>query len=229
MIHEVDEAIRRMLTAAGVPGGGGELSFDAPTKDWSARRNAPTVNVFLHDIREDVMRRHAGGAEVHDDEGVLTGWRGPARWFELAYLVTAWTNRPQDEHRLLSEVLACLVRVERMANDWLTGTLAELGLGVILNSAQPPDGRATSEMWSALGGELKPSIDLKVIAPLAGEWTQAGPPVTEGVVLEAAAQAGERSRRLRYEGPSTAAGDGFAATRPRPVPGPRRRRGGAIR
>lgn len=229
MIHEVDEAIRRMLTAAGVPGGGGELSFDAPTKDWSARRNAPTVNVFLHDIREDVARRHAGGMEVYDDEGALVGWRGPARWFELAYLVTAWTNRPQDEHRLLSEVLSVLVRTERMANEWLTGTLAELGLGVILNSAQPPDGRATSEMWSALGGELKPSIDLKVIAPLAGEWTQAGPPVTEGVVLETAAQAGERSRRLRYEGPTSAEGDGFAATRPRPVPGPRRRRGGAIR
>ncbi|QFZ21390.1 DUF4255 domain-containing protein [Saccharothrix syringae] len=229
MIHEVDEAIRRMLTAAGVPGGGGELSFEAPTKDWSARRNAPTVNVFLHDIREDVMRRHAGGAEVYDDEGVMTGWRGPARWFELAYLVTAWTNRPQDEHRLLAEVLACLVRVERMANEWLTGTLAELGLGVVLNSAQPPDGRATSEMWSALGGELKPSIDLKVIAPLAGEWTPAGPPVTEGVVLEAAGQAGERARRLRYEGPTTAEGDGFAPPRARPAPGPRRRRGGAIR
>lgn len=229
MIHEVDEAIRRMLVAAGVPGGGGELSFDAPTKDWAARRNAPAVNVFLYDIREDVMRRHAGGIESYDDEGVLIGWRGPARWFELAYLVTAWTKRPQDEHRLLSEVLASLVRVERMANEWLTGTLAELGLGVILNSAQPPDGRATSEMWSALGGELKPSIDLKVIAPLAGEWTQAGPPVTEGVVLEAAAQSGERSRRLRYDGTTTAEGDGFAATRPKPVPGPRRRRGGTIK
>lgn len=228
MIHEVDEAIRRMLVAAGVPGGGGELSFDAPTKDWSARRNAPTVNVFLHDIREDVMRRHAGGIEIYDEEGVLTARRGPARWFELAYLITAWTNRPQDEHRLLSEVLASLVRVERMADEWLTGTLAELGLGVILNSAQPPDGRATSEMWSALGGELKPSIDLKVIAPLAGELMPVGPPVTEGVVLEAA-QSGERSRRLRYEGPTTAEGDGFAATRPKPAPGPRRRRGGAIR
>ncbi|WP_367129462.1 DUF4255 domain-containing protein [Saccharothrix sp. HUAS TT1] len=230
MIHEVDEAIRRMLTAAGVPGGGGELSFDAPTKDWSARRNAPTVNVFLHDIREDVLRRHAGGVEVHDDEDVLIGWRGPARWFELAYLITAWTNRPQDEHRLLSEVLASLVRVERMANEWLTGSLAELGLGVLLNSAQPPDGRATSEMWSALGGELKPSIDLKIIAPLAGEWTPAGPPVTEGVVLEVSSEAEETPRRLRYDGPTTSGGAGFATSRPKPpAGGPRRRRGGLIR
>ncbi|WP_409374926.1 Pvc16 family protein, partial [Streptomyces griseolus] len=27
----------------------------------------------------------------------------------MTYLVTAWTNRPQDEHRLLSEVLRCLI------------------------------------------------------------------------------------------------------------------------
>ncbi|GAA1288825.1 DUF4255 domain-containing protein [Saccharothrix xinjiangensis] len=229
MIHEVDEAIRRMLTAAGVPGGGGELSFEAPTKDWSARRNAPTVNVFLYDIREDVPRRHAGGMEVHDDEGVLVGWRGPARWFELAYLLTAWTNRPQDEHRLLSELLACLVRTERFAREWLTGSLAELGLTVVLNSAQPPDGRATSEMWSAMGGELKPSIDLRIIAPLAGELTPASPPVTEGMVLQVAAEAGESGRRLRYEGSAGADSGGFAVTRPRlPASGPKRRRGGGI-
>lgn len=229
MIHEVDEAIRRMLAAAGVPGGGGELSFDAPTKDWAARRNAPTVNVFLYDIREDVPRRHAGGAEVYDDDGVLVGWRGPARWFELAYLLTAWTNRPQDEHRLLSEVLACLVRHERFAREWLTGSLAELGLTVVLNSAQPPDGRATSEMWSAMGGELKPSIDLKVIAPLAGEWTPAGRPVTEGLVLRTP-QDREDARRLRYEGAGAAEGAGLAAVRPRPpASGPKRRRGGPIR
>jgi hypothetical protein len=228
VIHEVDEAIRRLLAAADVPGEQGELAFDAPTTDWTARRNAPTVNVFLYDIREDLSRRKSGELEVHGEDGVLVGWRGAARWFELSYLATAWTNRPQDEHRLLSEVLASVVRVERMANEWLTGTLAELGLGVIVNSAQPPDGRATSEMWSALGGELKPSIDLKVIAPLAGEWLPVGPPVTEGVVLETAARSGERSRRLRYEGPTTAGGDGFAAIRRKPVPGPRRRRGGAI-
>ncbi|GGP76393.1 DUF4255 domain-containing protein [Saccharothrix coeruleofusca] len=229
MIHEVDEGIRRLLVDAGVPGGGGELAFDPPTKEWTARRTAPAVSVFLYDIREDRARRSSGSLEVHDDDGVLLGWRGPTRWFVLSYLVTAWTNRPQDEHRLLSQALTCLVRTEKLASRWLTGSLAELGLSVALEAAGPvSEGRAVADLWSALGGELKPAIDLKVTSPLAGEWTPAGPPVTEGVVLRALPEhaAGEAARRLRYEGPTTAEGEGFAVTRPRPLPTGRRPRGG---
>ncbi|MBB5958272.1 hypothetical protein FHS29_004880 [Saccharothrix tamanrassetensis] len=234
MIHEVDEGIRRLLVAGGVPGDRGDLAFEAPTKDWTARRNAPAVNVFLYDLREDLTRRNAGATEVHDDDGVLLGWRGAARWYELSYLITAWTNRPQDEHRLLSEALACLVRGERLAPEWLTGSLAELGLAVGMQVAGPtPEGRSAPDVWSALGGELKPAITLKVTAPLAGEWTPAGLPVTEGLVLRAVdgVEAGPSpdARRLRYEGPTTAEGEGFAVPRPRPLPSGRRRRGEPIR
>ncbi|MBR7679007.1 DUF4255 domain-containing protein, partial [Streptomyces daliensis] len=63
MIHEVDEALRLLLTEGGLTGGGVELAFDAPTSDWAARRNAPTISVFLHGIREDVARRQTGTAE----------------------------------------------------------------------------------------------------------------------------------------------------------------------
>lgn len=230
MIHEVDEAIRRLLADGGVPGGGGELVFDAPTRDWTAKRNAPTVNVFLYDIREDLSRRRAGTIEEHDGEGVVVGWRGPPRWYHLSYLVTAWTNRPTDEHRLLSQVLACLARTDAFAPQWLTGTLAELGLSVTLEAAGPvPEGRSVTDVWSALGGELKPAIDLRVTAPLAGQLVPAGPPVTEGVVVRANPAAGgpvtaELGRHLRYEGPTTAQGDGFAVSRPRPSPPARRRR-----
>lgn len=227
MIHEVDEAIRRLLAAGDVPGEQGDLVFEAPTTEWRSRRNAPTVNVFLYDIREDLTRRHSGEVEVHAEDGTITGWRGVARWFELSYLVTAWTNRAQDEHRLLSEALSCLVRTERLEPGWLTGSLAELGLAVGLRAAGPvTEGGAASDVWSALGGELKPAINLKVISPLAGDWTPAGPPVTEGVVLRSTA---DQAHRLRYDGPTSAEGDGFAVSRPRPLPAGRRRRGEPIR
>lgn len=225
MIHEVDEAIRRLFAAGDVPGDQGELAFEAPTTEWTSRRNGPTVNVFLYDIREDLTRRHAGAVEVHNEDGELRGWRGVARWFELSYLVTAWTARPQDEHRLLSQALSCMVRSERLAPDWLTGSLAELGLSVALQVAGPvTEGGAASDVWSALGGELKPAINLKVTSPLAGDWTPAGPPVTEGVVLHTTP---DQPRRLRYEGATTA--EGFATARPRPLPSGRRRRGEPIR
>ncbi|OLF17599.1 DUF4255 domain-containing protein [Actinophytocola xanthii] len=224
MIHEVDEGIRRLLADGDVPGEQGELAFDAPTREWTARRNAPTVNVFLYDIREDVSRRQTGAFEVHEEDGTLRGWRGVSRWYQLSYLVTAWTNRPQDEHRLLSVALGCLTRTERLEQRWLTGSLAELGLSIGLRAAGPlSEVGAASDVWSALGGELKPAINLAVIAPLPGEWTPAGPPVTEGVVLRTTT---DDPRRLRYEGPSAAEGDGFATERPRPR---RRQRGAPIR
>lgn len=227
MIHEVDEAIRRMLADGGVPGGGGELVFDAPTKDWTARRTAPTVNVFLYDIREDLARRRTGVSEETDDAGMVVAWHDPPRWYELSYLVTAWTNRPVDEHRLLAEALTVLNRAESFDPRWLTGTLAELGLAVPFVAAGPvSEGRAATDVWSALGGELKPAIDLRVTAPLAGQRADAAPLVTEGVVLRANTPdvRADSDRHLRYEG-TAATGTGFAARRPAPeVPVRRRRR-----
>jgi uncharacterized protein DUF4255 len=235
VIHEVDEAIRRLLAEGGVPGEDGDLAFDAPTTDWTARRNAPTVNVFLYDLREDLALRRTGTAEEYDEQGLVVGWRVPPRWFRLSYLVTAWTNRPQDEHRLLAQALACLVRNDRLAPRWLTGSLAELGLTVGLETAGPvSEGRAATDVWTALGGELKPAIDLLVVAPLAGERTPAGPPVTEGVVLRGTPAVKpptvpESGRRLRYEGPTAAEGEGFSVSRPKPLPSGRRRRAEPIR
>ncbi|MEU9760766.1 DUF4255 domain-containing protein [Streptomyces sp. NPDC047985] len=234
MIHEVDEGLRLLLVEAGLQDSGVDLVFDAPTKEWSARRNAPTVSVFLHGIREDATRRRTGTAEEHDDEGMVVGRRTPPRWFELTYLVTAWTNRPQDEHRLLSEVLRCLVRSDVLPARMLTGSLAELGLTVEIEAAGPDtDRQSTADVWSALGGELKAAIDLRVRAPLAGERTSAGPPVTEGLVVKAApARDGEGAgpgRRLRYDGASDPGEQGFAAERERQLPPGRRRRGSAAR
>ncbi|WP_406690127.1 DUF4255 domain-containing protein [Saccharopolyspora sp. ID03-671] len=220
MIHEVDEALRLLLAEHDLPGSGVELGFEAPTTDWAAKRNAPTISVFLYDIREEPGLRQGGRFERRDDAGAVTGWQEPPHWFHLAYLVTVWTNRPQDEHRLLAEVLRCLVRHNSLAQRWLTGTLAELGLTVAFEAGgSMAEGRSAADVWSALGGQLKPSINLRVTAPLSGDLIPAGPPVTEGVVL----RSDDEARRLRYAG-STAEGEAFAPARPRPEP-KRRRRG----
>ena len=44
-----------------------EVVFDAPTKDWAGRRNAPTIDVYLYDIREDLRRRERGLLNEYDD------------------------------------------------------------------------------------------------------------------------------------------------------------------
>ncbi|WP_037682970.1 DUF4255 domain-containing protein [Streptomyces griseus] len=230
MIHEVDEGLRRLLGESGLEASGVEVVFDAPTRDWAARRSAPTVCVFLYDIREDASRRGSGGGEVYDADGHLVARRTPPRWFELTYLVTAWASRPQDEHRLLSQVLACLVATDTLPARLLTGTLAELGLTVGLDTAGAGvDAPAAADVWSALGGELKASLGVRVRAPLAGVTTAVAPPVTEGLVVRSAARreggGAEPGRRLRYTETSDPGPEGFAGPRERGPAPTRRRRG----
>ncbi|MFF0063839.1 MULTISPECIES: DUF4255 domain-containing protein [unclassified Streptomyces] len=182
MIHEVDEVLKGLLTGGALTGTGIEVAFDAPTRDWAARRNAPTIDAYLYDIREDVARRERGAVAVRDDRGVVLRRRQPPRWYRLSYLVTAWTKRPEDEHRLLSAVLATLLPREVLPPEELTGPLAELGLTIPLTVAGlHTEARSLADIWSALGGELKPSLDVVITAPfpVSPEYS-AGPPVTEG-------------------------------------------------
>src|ERR1044071_6441134 len=109
MIHEVDEALRRLVREEALRGSDVDVVFDAPTKDWAARRNAPTVNVFLYDIREDVRRRERGLSEQRGEDGHVRTRRPAPRHYKLSYLVTAWTQRPEDEHRLLDQLLRCFL------------------------------------------------------------------------------------------------------------------------
>lgn len=236
MIHEVDEGLRRLLAESGLDASGVDVVFDAPTRDWAARRSAPTVCAFLYDIREDATRRGSGSGEVYDADGYLVARRGPPRWFDLTYLVTAWASRPQDEHRLLSQVLACLTATDTLPARLLTGTLAELGLTVGLDTAGTGDGApAAADVWSALGGEMKASLGVRVGAPLAGMTRAVAPPVTEGLVMRTVArrEGGEREeeegapgRRLRYTQASDPGPHGFAGPRARGPAPARRRRGG---
>lgn len=181
MIHEVDESIRALIRRDAVNGGDVEVAFDVPSKEWSAKRSKPTVNVYLFDIREDLARRRTHLEPVRGDEGQVTGRRRPPRHFRLSYLITAWTQRPEDEHRLLSAVLGAFISHEEFPRDALQGGLADLDLPLHLTvGAPPPAERSIGEIWNALGGELKPSLELVVIVPFDATMTlPAGPPVIE--------------------------------------------------
>ena len=185
MIHEVDEVLKGLIGGGALAGSGIDVSFEAPTRDWAARRNAPAVNTYLYDIREDVSRRQRGHMPVRDERDIVVRRRQPPRWFRLSYLVTAWTKQPQDEHRLLSAVLANLLRRELLPPDELPGALGALGLTLPLSVAGlHTESRSLAEIWSALGGELKPSLDLVVTVPFpAFPEYDAGPPVTEGAAI----------------------------------------------
>ncbi len=179
MFNEVDEALRALVQAEVTGPSEVEVAFDAPTRDWAARRNAPTVDLYLYDIREDLRRRGRGLVNTYDERGMVVERRHPPRHFKATYLITAWTQRPEDEHRLLSTLLYAFLRNETIPQELLSGRLAEIGLPVTISVAlPPPEDRSFADVWSALGGELKPSLDVVVTAPVDdGRRYSVGPPV----------------------------------------------------
>jgi hypothetical protein len=181
MIHDVDESLRALVRRDALNGSGVEVTFDAPTKDWVARRNAPVVNLYLYDIREDLSRRDTAWIDVKGEDGRVKERRLPPRRYRLSYLATAWTNRPEDEHRLLSAMLGGFLRHEYFPPELLQGALEGEETPVLITVALPPDDeRKVADTWSALGGELKPSLDVVVTAPMnIARAIQAGPPVLE--------------------------------------------------
>jgi len=66
MIQEVDAALEALVRRDVLNGSRVEVVFDAPTKEWVARRNAPTINLYLYDIREDLSRRQVSRVPFHD-------------------------------------------------------------------------------------------------------------------------------------------------------------------
>lgn len=179
MIDQIDESLRRLVLRDAVNGSGVELSFDAPTKEWASRRSTPTINIYLYDIREDVHLREVEYEEVRDDQGRVIERRPPPRRYTLSYLVTVWTQRAEDEHRVLSSLLACFLKYERLPDDVLSEALAAQPYAIRTTVALPtPQDRALADLWSALGGELKPSLDLVVTTPFdPNRVLAAGPPV----------------------------------------------------
>jgi hypothetical protein len=192
MIHDVDQLLEKLVKKDALNGSSVELVFDAPTKDWVARRSGPAVDLYLYDIREDLERRVPAWEDFKDGSGETKDRRLPPRRYRLAYLVTAWTQRPEDEHRLLSALLACFIRNAMLKPEELEGALSEPDLPIYIDVAQPPSqDRSLADVWSALGGELKPSLDVIVTAPMVVNRSAVyGPPVLLGPSLGVAAAGG---------------------------------------
>lgn len=197
MISDVDDALVALIKRDALNGTDVDVLFDAPTKDWAARRNSPTLDLYLYDIREEAKLRAYGTVDVKGDNGLTSGRKSPPRYFKLSYLVTAWTQRPEDEHRLLSATLLCLLRNRVLPGDLVGGVVADQGLPVQLLVAQPPpDERSISEVWTALGGELKPSLDIACIVPVdVRGLTAVGPPVLEQARIRMADEEAGGGRR----------------------------------
>jgi hypothetical protein len=184
VLYDVDESIRELLKTRCGLSPEIEVVFEAPTRDWAARRSGPAIDVFLYDIRENLDRRQNLIEKVREGD-IAKGQIPPTRWFNCSYLITAWTQRPDDEHRLLSSIINGMLLVHAMPRDCLQGALVHSERQVFMTMGRPLGSeRSISDIWSALGGELKPSLDLVVVVPFEPlTLIPVGPPVMEAPSL----------------------------------------------
>jgi len=160
VIADLDDALRRLLRRELERHGfdGVEIAFDAPAKDWSGKLTVPTVDLFLYDLREATERAEISPSERRGNgRAVVTP---PPLHLELTYATTAWTKAVEDEHRLLSQVLAILYSYPRMPADAFARAPAP---GSPLSNVETAVGRPREEkadFWTAVGGQYKASIDL---------------------------------------------------------------------
>jgi hypothetical protein len=186
VIHEVDESLRSLLKREVLNGSDVEVAFDAPTREWSSRRSSPTVDLFLYDIQEDMAQRQQGLVRERGPDGRVVRERDPTRKLKLCYLVTAWTQRPEDEHRLLASLLQCLLKYDSIPADALTGSLADGAVDVAMSVAVPSgENRHVTDLWTAIGGELRPALEVVATAPIQpGIVRPPAPPVLERTRLD---------------------------------------------
>ncbi|MFC9691335.1 DUF4255 domain-containing protein [Kribbella sp. NPDC056951] len=177
MISEADAALAALLRRELLDASRVQVVFDAPTKEWAAKRNGPAVNLFLYDIREDTRRRSSGLVPRLGDDGRVVARQTPPRIFRLFYLLSVWGQRAEDEHRLLGQLLDTLLVHDLVPPELLPEAPSPVGLSVGL---PPEDDRSFADVWSALGGELRPSIDVVLSLPIeAGRSRDAGPAIDE--------------------------------------------------
>ena len=201
VLADLDAALRRLLETELADHGfdGARVSFEAPTNQWAAGLTAPTVDLFLYDLREaaDVP---VGGWTEHRGNGPARIERPPLR-LECSYAVTAWTREAEDEHRLLSQTLAVLLAYTGLPERVLSERLAEVSAsqGPIMTRIGQPKSDHKAEFWTAVGGRYRVSLDYVVtLSIVPGVTVERGPEVRTHTVRVADRRAGVRAPFERH-------------------------------
>jgi hypothetical protein len=156
-IADLDEALRTLLQRELKRHGfdGVEIAFDAPSKEWSGKLTGPTIDLYLYDLREALDRASATPTERRDNGAAVV--TNPPLNLELTYAVTAWTKAVEDEHRLLSQVLAILFSYDEIPGDVISASPSTTLARAETSVGRPREEKA--DFWTAVGGQYKASID----------------------------------------------------------------------
>ena len=174
MIDDLDEVLRQLLIRElPIRNNEVDIAFDQPKREWSARLNRPTLNLFLYEVSENKQLRQPQWEVERKTGGQATQRRKPVR-VDLNYLISAWATETEDEHRLLTRTLLALLRLPHLPEDLLPDSLRDLPVRERLSHALVKRGRENG-LHGAMEYDLRPLLDLVAlgtiadIVPLTGE------------------------------------------------------------
>jgi len=168
MLADLDETIRRLLVdELPVKNGEIEISFDQPRREWSSRISKPTINIFLHDVRENKeLRRHQWERMNGNSRRDLAQLKRTPMRVDCSYLISVWAADPEDEHRLLTRCMMTLFRFPTLPEERLVNSLQQPRYEIQARLAQHDTLAEPSDIWNVLDNELRPSVSYVVTLAL---------------------------------------------------------------
>lgn len=156
MLHDLDKTFENILRDRGqIPRSAIDIEFEMPTSEWSARLSRPTINIWCFDVRENLKLRTMEKGRVRY-EGTTAMRSIPPRRMDITYLVTAWANKPEDEHQLLWRALATLKAVSLLRPDDCEGELQYQNHDIRLLVADMSEPKANfTDLWSVVDNQMR--------------------------------------------------------------------------
>lgn len=154
MLDDLDKTLEAVLRKRGNIGEDIEIAFEQPNREWASRLSRPTLNIFAFDMRENQKLRISEREVTRN--GVSARITMPSRRIDVAYLVTAWTRKIEDEHRLLWRALASAKRVTSLEPSSCEGALRYSNVDIPLLVAEISPTLSTNlvDLWSVLDNQL---------------------------------------------------------------------------
>jgi hypothetical protein len=111
-------------------------------------------------MRESDEDRPSGWTKQRVGDEYIEG--PPPLVMEVSYSITAWAQAVEDEHRLLSQVLAVLYAFPQLPEDALNGRLRNGSQSMAIKTKIGQSKGDKADFWTAVGGQYKASLDYVV-------------------------------------------------------------------
>lgn len=138
-----------------LPANLGDVSFDPPSGTWSAQLSRITVNLFLFGVGRSPQPPRPQADRIVDGRPQR---RPQLPMIQLHYLISAWAGTVRDEHQLIGDLLGAFLLRQALAPSYLPETPET----PIQLAVTPHDNNRAKDVWSTVGGSIKPSFELMV-------------------------------------------------------------------